>query len=43
MLNNIGTILIGSALKNYGLSLSDVKLKAIPFPQMIAALQRSPD
>ncbi len=39
VLNNIGTILIGSALQEYGLRLSDVKLKAIPFPLMIAALQ----
>ena len=39
VLNNVGTILIGSALKEYGLSVSDVKLKAVPFPQMIAELQ----
>jgi NitT/TauT family transport system substrate-binding protein len=37
--NNIGTILIGSALEADGLSLSDVKLKAIPFPGMTAALK----
>lgn len=37
--NNIGTILIGSALQEYGLRLSDVRLKAVPFPLMIAALK----
>lgn len=39
VLNNIGTILIGSALQEYGLRLSDVRLKAVPFPLMIAALK----
>ncbi len=37
--NNVGTILVGSALEADGLSLSDVKLAAIPFPQMAAALK----
>lgn len=36
--NNIGTILIGEALQEGNLSLADVKLVPIPFPQMIAAL-----
>jgi len=36
--NNIGTILIGEALQEDGLSLADVRLVPIPFPQMIAAL-----
>lgn len=37
--NNIGTILIGSLLAENGLSLSQVKLVAIPFPEMTAALK----
>lgn len=37
--NNVGTILVGSALEQDGLRLSDVKLDPIPFPQMITALQ----
>jgi NitT/TauT family transport system substrate-binding protein len=37
--NNVGTILIGSALREDGLSLSDVKLVPIQFPQMTAALK----
>jgi NitT/TauT family transport system substrate-binding protein len=37
--NNIGTILIGSALEADGLSIRDVKLVAIPFPLMVAALK----
>ena len=36
--NNIGTILIGEVLQEDGLSLADVKLVPIPFPQMITAL-----
>ena len=36
--NNIGTILIGEVLQEDGLSLPDVRLVPIPFPQMIAAL-----
>jgi NitT/TauT family transport system substrate-binding protein len=37
--NNIGTILIGSALESIGLPLRDVKLVPIPFPLMMAALK----
>ncbi len=37
--NNIGTILIGSALEADGLSIRNVKLVAIPFPLMVAALK----
>jgi NitT/TauT family transport system substrate-binding protein len=37
--NNIGTILVGLALEENGLSLSDVKFVPIPFPQMTAALK----
>jgi NitT/TauT family transport system substrate-binding protein len=37
--NNIGTILVGSALAEDGLSLSQVKLVPIPFPLMIGALK----
>ncbi|HEX6526171.1 MAG TPA: ABC transporter substrate-binding protein [Streptosporangiaceae bacterium] len=37
--NNVGTILIGSALEEHGLSLSDVKLIPIQFPFMAAALK----
>jgi NitT/TauT family transport system substrate-binding protein len=37
--NNIGTILIGSALNSIGLPLRDVKLVPIPFPLMTAALK----
>jgi NitT/TauT family transport system substrate-binding protein len=37
--NNVGTILIGSALEEDGLSLLNVKLVPIQFPQMIAALK----
>jgi NitT/TauT family transport system substrate-binding protein len=37
--NNIGTILIGSALEENGLSIRDVKLVAIPFPLMVTALK----
>jgi NitT/TauT family transport system substrate-binding protein len=38
--NNIGTILIGSALAEHGIQLSAVKLVAIPFPLMTAALKK---
>ena len=38
--NNIGNILIGSALAGQGIPLSAVKLVAIPFPEMTAALQQ---
>jgi NitT/TauT family transport system substrate-binding protein len=37
--NNIGTILVGSALEQDGLPLSDVKLIPIAFPDMLTALQ----
>jgi len=37
--NNIGNILIGSALAGQGISLSAVKLVAIPFPEMTTALK----
>ena len=37
--NNIGTILIGSALEADGLPIRDVKLVPIPFPEMVAALK----
>ena len=37
--NNIGTILIGSALEADGLSIRNVRLVAIPFPLMVAALK----
>lgn len=37
--NNVGTILIGSALEGNGMSIRDVKLVAIPFPLMVAALK----
>jgi NitT/TauT family transport system substrate-binding protein len=38
--NNMGNILIGSALAGQGMPLSAVKLVAVPFPQMTAALQQ---
>jgi len=38
--NNIGNILIGSALAGQGIPLSAVKLVAIPFPAMTAALSQ---
>lgn len=38
--NNIGTILIGSALAEQGIPLSAVKLVAIPFPLMTTALKK---
>jgi NitT/TauT family transport system substrate-binding protein len=37
--NNIGTILVGLAMKENGLSLSDVKFVPMPFPLMTAALK----
>jgi NitT/TauT family transport system substrate-binding protein len=37
--NNIGTILVGLALEENSLSLSDVRLVPIPFPRMAAALE----
>jgi hypothetical protein len=37
--NNVGTILIGSALEEHGLSLSNVRLVPIQFPLMVAALK----
>jgi NitT/TauT family transport system substrate-binding protein len=38
VLNNIGTILIGTVLAQDGLSLSEVKLVPIPFPEIATAL-----
>ena len=40
VVNNVGTILVGSALAQVGLSPSDVKFVQIPFPDMAAALRR---
>jgi NitT/TauT family transport system substrate-binding protein len=40
VVNNVGTILVGSALKSVGLSPSAVKFVQIPFPDMAAALKR---
>ncbi len=37
--NNIGTILVGTALEENGVPLSDVHLKPIPFPEMATALK----
>ena len=39
VVNNVGTILVGSALKSVGLSPSAVKFVQIPFPDMAAALR----
>lgn len=39
VVNNVGTILVGSALAQVGLSPSDVKFVQIPFPDMAAALR----
>jgi NitT/TauT family transport system substrate-binding protein len=39
VVNNVGTILVGSALKSVGLSPSAVKFVQIPFPEMAAALE----
>jgi NitT/TauT family transport system substrate-binding protein len=38
VVNNVGTILVGSALAQVGLSSSAVKFVQIPFPEMAAAL-----
>jgi NitT/TauT family transport system substrate-binding protein len=40
VVNNVGTILVGSALEEVGLSPSAVKFVQIPFPDMAAALER---
>jgi NitT/TauT family transport system substrate-binding protein len=40
VVNNVGTLLVGSALESYGLPLSAVRFVAIPFPDMAAALAR---
>ena len=40
VVNNVGTILVGSALEQVGLSPSAVKFVQIPFPEMAAALSR---
>lgn len=40
VVNNVGTILVGSALAQVGLSPSAVKFVQIPFPDMAAALRR---
>ncbi len=40
VVNNVGTILVGSALEQVGLSPSAVKFVQIPFPDMAAALGR---
>jgi NitT/TauT family transport system substrate-binding protein len=40
VVDNVGTILVGSALKSVGLSPSAVKFVQIPFPDMAAALKR---
>jgi NitT/TauT family transport system substrate-binding protein len=39
VVNNVGTILVGSALASYGLPLSSVKFVSVPFPDMAAALE----
>jgi NitT/TauT family transport system substrate-binding protein len=39
VVNNVGTILVGSALASYGLRLSSVKFVQIPFPNMASALK----
>ncbi|HLH57855.1 MAG TPA: ABC transporter substrate-binding protein [Streptosporangiaceae bacterium] len=39
VLNNIGTILVGTALEENGVPVSDVHLVPIPFPEMTAALK----
>jgi NitT/TauT family transport system substrate-binding protein len=38
--NNIGAILVGSALEENGVPLADVHLKAVPFPEMATALRK---
>jgi NitT/TauT family transport system substrate-binding protein len=40
VVNNVGTILIGSALESYGLPLSAVRFVPIPFPDMGSTLER---
>jgi NitT/TauT family transport system substrate-binding protein len=40
VVNNVGTILIGSALASSGLPLSAVRFVPIPFPDMASALKR---
>jgi NitT/TauT family transport system substrate-binding protein len=37
--NNVGTILVGSALESFGLPLSAVKFVQVPFPDMASALR----
>jgi NitT/TauT family transport system substrate-binding protein len=37
--NNVGTILIGSALESYGLPLTAVRFVPVPFPDMASALE----
>jgi NitT/TauT family transport system substrate-binding protein len=37
---NVGTMMVQSTLLAYGVPANSVKLKVIPFPQMISALQR---
>jgi NitT/TauT family transport system substrate-binding protein len=38
--NNIGAILVGTALEENGVPLADIRLKAVPFPEMASALQK---
>jgi NitT/TauT family transport system substrate-binding protein len=40
VLNNIGAVLVGATLRDYGMSLADVHLVPIPFPDMAAALKK---
>jgi NitT/TauT family transport system substrate-binding protein len=40
VLDNIGTILVGTALEENGVPLSGVHLKPIPFPEMATALRK---
>ena len=40
VLDNIGTILVGTALEENGVPLASVHLKAIPFPEMATALAK---
>ncbi len=39
VLNNIGTLLVSALLQDDGMSVKDVRFKAVPFPQMAQALQ----
>jgi NitT/TauT family transport system substrate-binding protein len=39
VVNNVGTILVGSALESYGLRLSSVRFVQIPFQDMASALK----